>query len=66
MEAAPDRRNNAHLVLHTIEDVDWDTGNESQKYAKTEYGFHRSSVYARVLSDEKWEDCMTKRRTKRK
>ena len=37
VEAAPDRRNNAHLVLHPIEDLDWSSGSESQTYAKTEY-----------------------------
>ena len=37
VEAAPDRRNNAHLVLHPIEGLDWSSGSESQKYAKTEY-----------------------------
>ena len=29
------------------------------EYAKTEYEFHRSSVHARIQSDEKWEDCRT-------
>ena len=37
VEAAPDRRNNAHLVLHPIEDLHWRSRNESQKYAKTAY-----------------------------
>ena len=31
LEAAPDRRNNAHLVLHPIKNVDWSSGSESQK-----------------------------------
>ena len=34
VEAAPDCRNNAHLVLHPIEVLDWSSGSESQKYAK--------------------------------
>ena len=34
MEAAPDRRNNAHLVLHSIENVEWSLGSESQKIEK--------------------------------
>ena len=37
VEAAPDRRNIAHLVLHPTEVLDWSSGSESQKYAKTEH-----------------------------
>ena len=59
VEAAPDRRNNAHLVLHPIKDLEWSSGCESQKCAKTEYEFHQSSIHARIRSDEKWEDCRT-------
>ena len=35
VEAVLDCHNNAHLVLHPIEDPDWSSGSESQKYAKT-------------------------------
>ena len=31
LEAAPDRRNNAHLVLHSIWNVDWSSRSESPK-----------------------------------
>ena len=40
-EAATDRRNNAHLVLHAIEDLEWRSGKESQKDTKTEHEFHQ-------------------------
>ena len=38
-EAAPDRHNNAHLVLHPIEDLDWSSGSESQKIAEQSTNF---------------------------
>ena len=41
-EAAPDHCNNAHLVLHPIEDFDWSSGSDSQPLAKTQYEFHDS------------------------
>ena len=50
VEAAPDRRNNAHLVLHPIEER-W-----SQNYAKAEYEFHQSSAHPGIRSDEKEEE----------
>ena len=63
VEAAPDRRNNAHLVLQPIEDLGRGSGSESPKYAKKkkkECEFHQASIHARIRSDEKWEDCRTK------
>ena len=54
----PDRRNNAHLVLHPIVDLDWTSGRWSQKCAKTMYEFHQSSAHRRIRSDEKIKNHM--------
>ena len=54
VEAAPDRRNNAHLVLHSIKDLGWSSGRWSQNFGKkTEYEFHQSSTRLRIRGGEK-------------